>query len=158
MNSNQIKEKFPFRKPNNFNQLGYSINEMVIVFSIVGILAGLLVPNFRNAIEFIEVLIAEKHLLKTVKDCEIGYINGDLNPQYSLPENEINLGNFKDNKFVFSYTGIGGDCAPEYGGNQLRVSRVNNNSETIIYSLIINVVTGEKISEGKIPDWLDWWD
>ena len=35
---------------------------------------------------------------------------------------------------------------------------VNINSEKIIYSLIINVKTGEKSSEGSLPDWLDWWD
>ena len=32
------------------------------------------------------------------------------------------------------------------------------NSEEIIYSLIINVKTGEKSSEGSLPDWLDWWE
>ena len=103
-------------------------------------------------------MIAEKHLLKAVKECQLGLINYDISPQYTLPVNEVNLGIFKNNKFTFSHTGIGGDCSPEYGGNQLKVSRIDINSENIIYSLIINVKTGEKSSEGSLPDWLDWWE
>ena len=139
-------------------QLGYSINELIVVISIIGVLASIVIPNFRPAIEFIEVLIAEKHLLKAVKECQLGLINYEISPQYTLPVNEVNLGIFKNNKFTFSHTGIGGDCSPEFGGNQLRVSRIDINSENIIYSLIINVKTGEKSSEGSLPDWLDWWD
>ncbi len=139
-------------------QLGYSINELMVVISIIGVLASIVIPNFRPAIEFIEVLIAEKHLLKAVKECQLGLINYDISPQYTLPVNEVNLGIFKNNKFTFSHTGIGGDCSPEFGGNQLRVSRIDINSENIIYSLIINVKTGEKSSEGALPDWLDWWN
>ena len=146
-----------FRKLITSKQIGYSINEIIIVTAIIGVLASILIPNFRPAVEFIEVLIAEKHLLKAVKECQIGLINNEMSPQYTLPANEINLGIFKNNKFTFSYTGLGGDCSPEFGGNQLRVSRVNINSENIIYSLIINVKTGEKSSEGLLPDWLDWW-
>ena len=145
------------RKLITSKQIGYSINEIIIVTSIIGVLASILIPNFRPAVEFIEVLIAEKHLLKAVKECQIGLINNEMSPQYTLPANQINLGIFKNNKFTFSYTGLGGDCSPEFGGNQLRVSRVNINSENIIYSLIINVKTGEKSSEGLLPDWLDWW-
>ena len=137
--------------------LGYSMNEMVVVICIIGILASIIVPSYSPAIEFIEVLIAEKYLLKTAQECEIGLINGELSPQYSLPEKEISLGVFKENKFTFSYTGVGGECSPEYGGNQLRVSRKNTNSGDIIYSLNINVATGEKTSEGDLPNWLDWW-
>ena len=131
---------------------------MIVVISIIGVLASILIPNFRPAVEFIEVLIAEKHLLKAVKECQIGLINNEISPQYTLPVSEINLGIFKNNKFIFSYTGLGGDCSPEFGGNKLRVSRINANSENIVYSLIINVKTGEKSSEGSLPGWLDWWD
>ena len=141
-----------------YKELGYSINELIVVISIIGVLASIVIPNFKPAIEFIEVLIAEKHLLKAVKECQLGLINYDISPQYTLPVNEVNLGIFKNNKFTFSHTGIGGDCSPEYGGNQLKVSRIDINSENIIYSLIINVKTGEKSSEGALPDWLDWWN
>ena len=155
---NKIQKIFFFRQLIFFKQLGYSINEMVIVIAIVGVLASILIPNFRPAVEFIEVLIAEKHLLKAVKECQIGIINNELSPQYTLPKSEIQLGIFKNNKFTFSFTGIEGECSPEFGGNQLRVSRININSENIIYSLIINVKTGEKLSEGSLPTWLDWWE
>ena len=158
MGIKEIQKINLFRKLISSKQLGYSINEMVIVITIIGVLASLLIPNFRPAVEFIEVLIAEKHLLKAVKECQIGIINNDLSPQYTLPKDEIKLGIFKNNKFTFSFTGIEGECSPEYGGNQLRVSRININSENIIYSLIINVKTGEKLSEGSLPTWLDWWD
>ena len=115
-----------FRKLITSKQLGYSINEMIVVISIIGVLASILIPNFRPAVEFIEVLIAEKHLLKAVKECQIGLINNEISPQYTLPVNEINLGIFKNNKFIFSHTGLGGECSPEFGGNELRVSRINN--------------------------------
>ena len=138
--------------------LGYSVNEMLVVLAIIGILASIVVPSYRPAIEFIEVLMVEKYLIKAAQECKVGLINGELSPQYSLPENEISLGVLKKNKFSFSYTGIGGECLPEYGGNELRASRKNINSENIIYSLIINVATGEKTSEGSLPNWLDWWD
>ena len=155
---NKIQKIYFFRQLISFKQLGYSINEIVIVIAIVGVLASILIPNFRPAVEFIEVLIAEKHLLKAVKECQIGIINNELSPQYTLPKSEIKLGIFKNNKFTFSFTGIEGECSPEFGGNQLRVSRININSENIIYSLIINVKTGEKLSEGSLPTWLDWWE
>ena len=158
MKINQIQKIFLFKKLISSKQLGYSLNEMLVVISIVGILASILVPNFRPAVEFIEVLIAEKHLLKAFKECQIGIINNELSPQYTITKTDINLGIFKKNKFIFSFTGIDGECSPEFGGNKLRVSRRNANSENIIYSLIINVSTGEKLSEGKLPDWLDWWD
>ena len=138
--------------------LGYSVNEMLVVLAIIGILASIVVPSYRPAIEFIEVLMVEKYLIKAAQECKVGLINGELSPQYSLPENEISLGVLKKNKFSFSYTGIGGECLPEYGGNELRVSKKNTNSGNIIYSLIINVATGEKTSEGSLPNWLDWWD
>ena len=38
------------------------------------------------------------------------------------------------------------------------LSKMNNNQSNIDYSLIINLITGERISEGNIPDWLDWWE
>ena len=155
---NKIQKIFFFRQLISFKQLGYSINEIVIVIAIVGVLASILIPNFRPAVEFIEVLIAEKHLLKAVKECQIGIINNELSPQYTLPKDEIKLGIFKNNKFTFSFTGIEGECSPEFGGNQLKVSRISINSENIIYSLIINVKTGEKLSEGSLPTWLDWWE
>ena len=158
MKLTKIQKLNLFKKLKTSRKNGYSINEMVVVLAIIGILAGIVVPSYRPAIEFIEVLMAEKYLIKAAQECKIGLINGELSPQYSLPENEISLGVLKKNKFSFSFTGIGGECLPEYGGNELKASRKNTNSENIIYSLIINVATGEKTSEGSLPNWLDWWD
>ena len=158
MQLNNIQKISLLKRLITYKELGYSINELIVVISIISVLASIVIPNFRPAIEFIEVLIAEKHLLKAVKECQLGLINYDISPQYTLPVNEVNLGIFKNNKFTFSHTGIGGDCSPEFGGNQLKVSRIDINSENIIYSLIINVKTGEKSSEGALPDWLDWWN
>ena len=158
MKLTNIQKIYFFKKIIASRNLGCSINEMVGVISIIGILASILVPSFRPAVEFIEVLMAEKYLLKAAQECKIGLINGELSPVYSEPENEISLGVFKENKFSFSYSGVGGECAPEYGGNELKVSRKNTNSGNIIYSLIINVATDEKTSEGALPNWLDWWD
>ena len=158
MKLTKIQKIYLFKNLKNSRKNGYSINEMVIVIAIIGIIASILVPSFRPAVEFIEVLMAEKYLLKAAQECKIGMNNGELSPVYSEPENEISLGVFKENKFSFSYSGVGGECAPEYGGNELKVSRKNTNSGNIIYSLIINVVTAEKTSEGYLPNWLDWWD
>ena len=157
MKLTKIQKIYLFKKFKTSRKNGYSINEMVIILAIIGILASILVPSFRPAVEFIEVLMAEKYLLRAAQECEIGLINGELSPVYSEPENEISLGVFKENKFSFSYSGVGGECAPEYGGNELKVSRENTNSGNIIYSLIINLVTAEKTSEGSLPNWLDWW-
>jgi len=156
--SHQINKHILLKKIDSTNEIGYSLNQLVISISIIGILASILVPNFRPAIEFIEVLIAEKYLLSAYRDCQIGLINNDLNPVYFVPENNSNLGIFRDKGFIFSHSGIKGECAPDLGGNYLRASRVNSNNGDLIYSLIINVKTGEKISEGSLPGWLDWWE
>ena len=158
MKLKQIQEIYVYKKLKTSRQMGYSTNEMVIVIAIIAILASILVPSFRPAVEFVEVLMAEKYLLKAAQECKIGMINGELSPVYSQPEIEISLGVFKGNKFYFSYTGVGGECSPQYGGNELKVSRKNTNSGNIIYSLIINVATSEKTSEGSLPNWLDWWE
>ena len=138
-------------------QSGFSTTEMVVVFTVVGILATIIVPNFGPALEFVEVLIAEKYLLGAVKECQVGIANNESEPQYTLPNNDVGLGIFKNNKFVFSHTGIRGDCYPDSGGNSLRVTRINPNNGIEKYSLIINVTSGQKSYEGQVPGWLDWW-
>ena len=138
-------------------QLGFSTTEMIVVFTVVGILATIVIPNFGPALEFVEVLIAEKYLLGSVKECQVGIANYESEPQYTLPSQDVGLGIFKSNKFVFSHTGIPGDCYPSSGGNSLRVSRINPNNGKEEYSLIINVTSGQKSYEGQIPGWLDWW-
>lgn len=154
----KLNKKFLFSKYiNQFAQLGFSTSEMVVSITIIGILATLIVPNFTPALEFIEVLLAEKYLLGAVKECQVGIVNKEINPSYTYPTKTVGLGIIRNNKYVFSHTGIEGECYPYVGGNKLRVSRINSSDGTFIYSLIINVISGEKSYEGQIPDWLDWW-
>ena len=134
------------------------ISETPVSIAIIGILASIIIPNFEPALEFIEVLIAEKYLLEAVKECQVGMANQELEPQYTLPSRNLGLGIFKNEKFIFSHTGIEGDCYPEDGGNLLRISKTSLNNGNENYSLIINVTTGEKTYEGQIPEWLDWWE
>tara|TARA_Y100000589_G_C27091705_1_gene604206 strand:+ start:529 stop:1107 length:579 start_codon:yes stop_codon:yes gene_type:complete len=171
-NKKYFKSKQFIESENN----GFSINELVITILMIGIIATFIIPNFTPTLEFIEVLIVEKYLLKSVKECQLAIVNDDPAPQYSLPLNDIGLGIVKNKRFVFSHTGLAGDCAPYLGGNIIQISRINTNSrqqinpipipspippisqEETIYSLQINVATGERISEGKIPQWLNWWE
>ena len=152
-----ILKKFNFVIKNKNKEKGYSNTEIAVILAIIGILVSIIIPNFEPALEFVEVLIAEKYLLEAVKECQIGMVNNELEPQYSLPTRDLGIGIFNNNKFVFSHTGIEGDCYPEVGGNSLKISRTNLNSGKENYSLIINVTTGEKTHEGQIPNWLDWW-
>ena len=152
------REFYSYPKKEKDKSNGYSITDLSIAIMIVGILATLLIPNFSSALEFVEVLIAEKHLNGAVKDCQRGLINDEMNPQYDLPYSDVGVGIFKNNKFSFSYTGIEGECFGYLEPNQIRLSKMNNNQSNIDYSLIINLITGERISEGKIPEWLDWWE
>ena len=141
----------------SYSKNGFSTNEMIITVVIIGILATIVVPNFTPALEFIEILIAERHLTAAVKQCQIGIVNFEDNPEYSISIDDINLGIFKRNKYIFSHTGILGDCYPEQGGNTLRISKISPNMDSTVYSLDINVVTGNRSYEGEIPQWLDWW-
>ena len=152
------KELYSYPKKEEDKSNGYSITDLSIAITIIGILATILIPNFSPALEFIEILIAEKHLYGAVKDCQRGLINDEINPQYDLPSNDEGIGIFKNNKFSFSYTGIEDECISYMEPNQIRLSRLNNTQSNIDYSLIINLITGERISEGKLPEWLNWWE
>tara|TARA_Y100000589_G_scaffold18604_1_gene15423 strand:+ start:863 stop:1363 length:501 start_codon:yes stop_codon:yes gene_type:complete len=141
-----------------FRQLGYSINEMVVTITVIGVITTLIIPNFIPALEFVELLLAEKYLLKSVKQCQLALIRQDQIPQYSYPSKNLGLGIVNSSKFIFSSTGEFGECFSAMSSNKLRVSRVHENINNPDYSLIIDVVDGEKTSEGKLPEWLDWWE
>ena len=76
---------------------GFSIIDLSIAITVIGFLAVMVIPNFSPALEFIEVLVAEKYLLKSVRECQSGLIKNDLSTQYDLPENNSGLGIFKNN-------------------------------------------------------------
>jgi len=142
-----------YSKSERIKTNGYTTTDLSIAIIIIGILATILVPKFSSSLEFIEVLIAEKHLYDAVKKCQAGLINDEIKPQYRLPTKDMGLGIFRNNKFSFAYTGIEDECISDYEPNQIRLSRTNNQ-----YSLIINLITGERTSEGELPEWLDWWE
>ena len=147
-----------FRKICKIRELGYSINDLLIAIFIIGILATLVIPNFAPALEYFELLIAEKYLHKSVKECQTDIINNKNNPQYYLSKEEVSIGIFSKEKIEISYTGVPGECINNFFANKIKLSRVAPNQNIPKYSLIINVVNGERSTEGNIPEWLDWWD
>ena len=54
-----IKKKLKKKEKN-----GFSIANLSVSIAIIGILATMLLPNFSSALEFVEVLIAGKILIK----------------------------------------------------------------------------------------------
>ena len=154
-----IQKKDDHKKIRKKEENGFSIANLSVSIAIIGILATILVPNFSSSLEFLEVLIAEKYLLKSVRECQSDLIKNDASPQYDVQINNSGLGIFKNNKYIFSYTGNQGTCINEMNteGNRIRITK-SNTSQSTNYSLIINVITGEKTSEGQLPEWLDWWE
>ena len=138
-------------------ELGYSTGEMLTVIFAIGFLASFLIPNFSPAVEFVEILLVEKRLQKAVRECQYGLINNQIYPKYSVPKKDITIGFYKKNTFVFRHTGIEGECTSTFGNNLLSASRMNQNKSNNSYSLTINLVNGNKTSQGNIPEWLDWW-
>ena len=153
------KEKLNNIKTIKMTENGFSIVDLSIAITVIGILAVMVIPNISPALEFVEVLVAEKYLLKSVRECQSGLIKNDLSTQYDLPPNNSGLGIFKNNKYLFSYTGNPGECInlSTLEENRIRVTR-SNISQNLEYSLIINLISGEKTSEGQLPGWLDWWE
>ena len=48
-------------------------------------------PLLTPVIELTEALIAEKYLLGAVKECQMGLINGENYPSYTLPPQSVGL-------------------------------------------------------------------
>ena len=139
-------------------QSGYSSIQMVVSLTCIGIITTLTFPLLTPVIEIAEVLIAEKYLLEAVKECQMGLINGENYPSYTLPPQSIGLGFISNRRFQFPFSGINGECLSSFGGNILSAQRMNNNQTIPTFSLNINVVTGEKTTEGDVPSFIDWWE
>ena len=131
---------------------------MVVSLTCIGIITTLTFPLLTPVIEIAEVLIAEKYLLEAVKECQMGLINGENYPSYTLPPQSIGLGFISNRRFQFPFSGINGECLSSFGGNILSAQRMNNNQTIPTFSLNINVVTGEKTTEGDVPSFIDWWE
>ena len=140
------------------DQSGYSIVQMAVAITCIGILTTLTFPLLTPVIEIAEVSIAEKYLLDAVKECQMGLINGENHPSYSLPPQSVGLGVISTRRFQFLHTGFEEECLSSSGGNILSAQRMNNNQIIPTFSLNINVVTGEKTSEGELPSFIDWWE
>ena len=140
------------------DQSGYSVVQMAVALTCIGIVTTLTFPLLTPVIEIAEVLIAEKYLLDAVKECQMGLINGEDNPFYTLPPQSIGLGFISTRRFQFPFTGDGGECLNSSGGNILSASRIGKEELIPSFSLNINVVTGEKTIEGDVPSFIDWWE
>ena len=142
---------------------GFSTSEMVIVLASIGILATMSIPLLTPVIEITEALIAEKYLLGAVKECQMGLINGEASPTYDLPSQSIGIGFNKTRRFEFLNSGFDGECLSSItnlykNGNILSAARISVKQTFSTYQLNINLITGEKTTEGVVPAWLDWWD
>ena len=130
---------------------------MVVILASIGILVTMTFPLWSPVIEMAEVLIAEKYLLTAVKECQVGLVNGEDYPTYTLPPQSIGLGFISTRRFQFPSSGKEGHCFNSSSSNILTATRTNGGELFSIYNLNINVVTGEKTTEGDLPNWLDWW-
>ena len=140
------------------DQAGFSSNEMVVILACIGILATMTLPLFTPVLELTEVLIAEKYLLGAVKECQMGLINNEIDPAYTLPPQNLGIGFLTNRKYQFPTSGIEGECLSSDGGNTLSASRMYQNQATPTFSLNINLITGEKTTEGDLPSFIDWWE
>ena len=140
------------------DQKGFSSNEMVVTLIGIGVLTTISFPIWIQVIEMAEVLIAEKYLLGAVKECQMGLINGEKYPTYTLPPRSVGLGFISTRRFQFPNSGIDGECLIPSSGNILTAARISEGQGFSTYDLDINVITGEKTTEGDVPSWLDWWE
>ena len=158
MNLFLIRNKLLAQRSLLKDQSGYSTNELAVVLACLAILLTLGFPLFTPLVEMAEVLIAEKYLLEAVKECQMGLINGENYPSYTLPPQSIGLGFISTRRFQFPFSGINGECLSSSGGNILSAQRTTNNQTIPTFSLNINLVTGEKTTEGDVPSFIDWWE
>ena len=158
MNLFLIRNKLLAQRSLLKDQSGYSTNELAVALACLAILLTLGFPLFTPLVEMAEVLIAEKYLLEAVKECQMGLINGENYPSYTLPPQSIGLGFISTRRFQFPFTGMDGECLTSSGGNILSAQRMTNNQTIPTFSLNINLITGEKTTEGDVPSFIDWWE
>ena len=158
LNLFNFRNKLLFQRSFLEDQSGFSANEMAVSLSCLAILLTLGFPLFTPVIEMAEVLIAEKYLLEAVKECQMGLINGENYPSYTVPPQSIGLGFISTRRFQFPFSGVHGECLSSYGGNILSAQRMTANQTIPTFSLNIDLVTGEKTTQGDVPSFIDWWE
>ena len=139
------------------DERGFSSSQMVVTIACVGILATITFPLLTPVIEMAEVLIAEKYLLGAVKQCQMGLINDENFPSYTIRQQSLGIGLITNRRYQFQHTGYEGECLDSSSGNILSAARMSQDHANPIFSLNINLVTGEKTTEGEVPSFIDWW-
>ena len=131
------------------SESGFSLIELVVV---IGVLMSLVAALFPMLLQFIEdsaTRSAQASLINSHKECRINILSNVINPTYSIPSN--------NSYFRFSNSGIDGYCLSPESGNVLTAARTSG-QQVSIFNLNINVVTGDKSSDGDVPEWLSWGD
>ena len=67
------KEKLNNIKTIKLTENGFSIVDLSIAITVIGILAVMVIPNISPALEFVEVLVAEKIFIKKCKGMSIRF-------------------------------------------------------------------------------------
>ena len=136
---------------------GFTLIELVIVISVLGILSIIAIPSFLTVIEKTADRVVRTSLLQSFKECQIDIISNK-----DIPTFQLDMGTIRRNgyyKFYQQYDYIPrkdgsippttlGNCIGPLGPHRLGVRKIkgeNKNGE-----LWINLRTGEKIEKGNL--------
>ena len=134
---------------------GFTLIELIIVFSVLGILSLIAIPSFLTVIEKTSDRVVKTSLLQSFKECQI-----DISSNEEIPTFQLDMGTYRRNgyyRFYQQYDYIPrkdgrippttlGNCIGPLGPHRLGVRKIkgkNKNGE-----LWINLSTGERIEEG----------
>ena len=133
---------------------GFSLTELIIVVTGIGIITSISIPLFYGFIEKAEVSVAKRYLRLAVRECQRQSIDGIIDPSFTKPPQS--LGIIPTRRFQFPDSGDDGKCLSPPSGNILTAARTYNTQTESTYNININVVSGEKSTQNNIPSWLDW--
>jgi len=136
---------------------GFTLIELVIVISVLGILSIIAIPSFFTFIEKTADIAVRTSLLQSFKECQIGIIGNKEIPTFQLDMGTVRRNGYY--KFYQQYDYIPrkdgsipptilGNCIGPLGPHRLGVRKIkgeNKNGE-----LWINLRTGEKIEKGNL--------
>ena len=136
---------------------GFTLIELVIVISVLGILSIIAMPSFLTVIEKTADRVVRNSLLQSFKECQIDIISNKKIPTFQLDMGTVRRNGFY--KFFQQYDYIPrkdgyippttlGNCIGPLGPHRLGVRKIkgkNKNGE-----LWINLSTGEKIENGNL--------
>ena len=136
---------------------GFTLIELVIVISVLGILSIIAIPSFLTVIEKTADRVVRISLLQSFKECQIDIISDEEVPTFQLDLGTVRRNGFY--KFYQQYDYIPrkdgrippttlGNCIGPLGPHRLGVRKIkgkNKNGE-----LWINLSTGEKTRKGQL--------